>query len=176
MKKRLVPVLTLVFIAGMAIAADKKSPPSVRVIRAEGKTEEFLLNPTEVTIGKDATWVESDAPGTDLPDLEFAGSDGRSLSLDLEFDSSDTRENVYAKFISSLESLTLIDPNLQRPPLVKVVWAQNIAGLPSFGGVVQSMSTKYTMFLPDGTPVRASCSIKLKSASSVSSKKDRPCP
>ena len=58
MKKRLIPVLMLVFLAGMASAADKKSPaPSVRVIRTEGKAEEFLLNPTRVTTERTVTWV-----------------------------------------------------------------------------------------------------------------------
>jgi len=111
-------VLTLVFLAGMAIAADKKSsPPSVRVIRTEGKAEEFLLNPTGVTTERTVTWDKtSDAPSNgDDPVLAFTSSDGQSLSLDLEFDSFETRDNVYEKFIKSLETLTLVDVDLKRP-------------------------------------------------------------
>jgi len=43
--------------------------------------------------------------------------------------------------------------------------------LPDFEGVLESVSTKYTMFLPNGTPVRATCSCKFKEASRLSFKK-----
>jgi hypothetical protein len=169
MKKRLVSLTALVFIAALAVGADKKLP-SVKLVRAEGKPEEFQLNPTAVATERTATWeVSGRQPESDEPELEFTTADGKSLSLDLEFDTFDSKENVYSKFIQSLESLTLPDPALQRPPLVKVLWSAN--SLPTFSGVVQSMSTKYTMFMPDGTPVRATCSIKLKSASKLSYKK-----
>ena len=86
MKKRLVPVLMLVFLASMAIAADKKSsPPSVRVTRTEGKAEEFLLNPTGVTTERTVTWEKTSeaSSNSDDPVLAFTSSDGQSLSLDL---------------------------------------------------------------------------------------------
>ncbi|MCC2670092.1 MAG: Peptidoglycan-binding LysM, partial [Armatimonadetes bacterium] len=38
-----------------------------------------------------------------------------------------------------------------RPPFVKFVWGQNW----SFRAVIQSISQRFTLFLPDGTPVRA---------------------
>ena len=168
MKKRLVPVLMLVFLAGLAIAADKKSsPPSVRVIRTEGKVEEFLLNPTGVTTERTVTWDKSRNSSGDAPDLEFTSSDGQSLSLELEFDAFETKDNVYEKFIKSLETLTLVDPVLNRPPMVKVVWVPANTALPAFNGVVQSMATKYGLFLPDGTPTRATVTLKMKSASSA---------
>jgi hypothetical protein len=172
MKKRLLPVLTLIFIAGMAIAADKKSSSATKLVRTEGKVEEFLLNPTGVSTEQTATWDKATdtTSNSDDPVLEFTSADPKSLSLELEFDTLDSKENVYEKFIRSLENLTLIDSDLKRPPMVKVVWGQ-AGGLPAFGGVVSSVSTKYTMFLPDGVPVRATCSVKMKQASTVRVKK-----
>jgi hypothetical protein len=38
---------------------------------------------------------------------------------------------------------------------------------PEFVGVITSLTTKYTMFLRNGTPVRATCSIKMKQAEKV---------
>ena len=67
-----------------------------------------------------------------------------------------------------------IDPSLKRPPMVSVTFEPPNGGL-AFRGVVSSVSTKYTMFLPDGTPVRATASVKLKQASSASVGKN-PCP
>jgi hypothetical protein len=36
--------------------------------------------------------------------------------------------------------------------------------LPVFKGVVEQLTTKYTMFLPDGTPVRATVSLRMRQA------------
>jgi hypothetical protein len=40
--------------------------------------------------------------------------------------------------------------------------------LPEFQGVIESVSTNYTMFLPDGTPVRATCRVAIREASHLS--------
>jgi hypothetical protein len=58
--------------------------------------------------------------------------------------------------------------------MVQVVFVQN--KVPALTGVVSSVSTKYTMFLPDGTPTRCVATMKLKAASKVSTKKQEPCP
>src|SRR6266545_2892953 len=60
-----------------------------------------------------------------------------------------------------LESFMKIIPDLKRPPPCLFLWGQNF---PSFMGVIDSLSTKYTMFLPDGTPVRATVSVSMKQA------------
>ncbi len=67
-------MLTLVLIAGIAIAADKKSP-SAKLVRTEGKTEEFLLYPTEVTTERTAKWetAKDTTSNGDDPVLEFTG-------------------------------------------------------------------------------------------------------
>jgi hypothetical protein len=54
----------------------------------------------------------------------------------------------------------------KRPPKVGVKWGK----LPEFQGVIESVSTKYTMFLPDGTPVRATCHVTVREASHLSVK------
>jgi hypothetical protein len=44
-----------------------------------------------------------------------------------------------------------------RPPTILFIW-----GRFTFKGVVESLSQKYTMFLSDGTPVRAECALKIR--------------
>ena len=61
---------------------------------------------------------------------------------------------VYNKYIQPLDSLTAVDPALNAPPMVQVTFQPPNAS-PCLRGVVSSVSTKYTMFMPDGTPVRA---------------------
>ena len=55
--------------------------------------------------------------------------------------------------------------NDRRPHRCVVKWGSTV---PSFRCVIESVSTKYTMFTDDGTPVRATCTVKLKEADVVS--------
>ena len=55
----------------------------------------------------------------------------------------------------------------KRPAQVMITWG----GLPEFEGVIESIGAKYTMFLPSGTPVRATVTVKMKEANRLSFKK-----
>jgi hypothetical protein len=43
-------------------------------------------------------------------------------------------------------------------------------GAPAFQGVVESLSVKYTLFLPDGTPTRATVSLRMRQANRAMNK------
>jgi hypothetical protein len=96
------------------------------------------------------------------------------MSFELVFDTYEAGTNVHTGFVENLLTLALVqDPNgaedKKRPPKVAVKWAGG--KLPEFQGVIESVSTKYTMFLPDGTPVRASCLVTVREASHLAVKK-----
>ena len=57
---------------------------------------------------------------------------------------------------------------MRRPHHCVVSWGDR--GLPKFQCVIESLSTKYTMFSSDGKPLRATCTVKLKEATSVDKK------
>jgi Contractile injection system tube protein len=83
------------------------------------------------------------------------------------FDSFESGSDVHATFVASLMKLAMVqDPDgaeeRKRPP--KVAVRRGGAKLPDFEGVIESISTKYTMFLPDGTPVRATCRLAIREA------------
>jgi len=63
--------------------------------------------------------------------------------------------------------LMTVEPSSEQARSVLIIWG----GLPAFEGVIESVGTKYTMFLPNGTPVRATCTVKFKEASRLSFKK-----
>ena len=176
MEKRLVllVVSALVIGFGSVLVADKKSGPVVNLSVIEGKPEQFVLYPTSVTTDKSVSWNKSKSSQGDEPTLEFTDGTPKSLSVELMFDGFETRDNVREKYVVPLENLTLVDQSLERPRMVKVVWDGN--GLPEFKGVVESVSTKYTMFLPDGTPVRCTTNITMKAASGAKKAEDKPCP
>jgi hypothetical protein len=158
----------------------KPSPFKVTILSLDKKDDAHEVtaqyNPKEVQVDKAVAWSKKDDKNTvsDKPVLEFSGGQGRTMSLELLFDSYEKGGNVHALYISKLlEMATIIDPkgnaNTKRPHQVQVVWGDN--GLPEFKGVIESVSTKYTMFSKDGIPVRATCTVKLKEADGASFKK-----
>ena len=127
-----------------------------------------MYNPTELQIDKSVPWTKQATSKSDQPSLEFWSADGRVMSFELLFDGFAAGTNVHTAFIQNLVQLALVqDPSgpedKKRPPKVGVKW---VGGkLPDFQGVIESVSTNYTMFLPDGTPVRATCRVAIREAS-----------
>ncbi len=105
--------------------------------------------------------------------LEFTGAEGRSISLELLFDGVEDGRSV-ASQVDVLNKLAAVrdagstKENERRPHHCVVVWPNT---LPNFKCVIESLSTKYTMFAQDGKPLRATCTVKLKEAHGVERKK-----
>jgi contractile injection system tube protein len=172
MTKRRLAVLTAFLLIAVAAFAQKNATSMLKLLRLEGKQQTFLLEASEITTEASATWETSRQSEGDEPTLEFTSGSPKTLSVELFFDTLESKENVYDRNVRPLEELTVPDPNLKRPPMVSVTWSNN---LPAFQGVVESVSTKYTMFLPNGTPCRATCTLKMKAATKVTTKTS-PCP
>jgi Contractile injection system tube protein len=170
---RMLPVLFVCSIAAVVLADKKTASVVIKLVRLEGKgaADEVVFNPEEFSIDKSVTWKKGSDSSNDS--VEFVASEPEELSCELMFDGFETKENVYTKNIQPIESLIAVDQGLKRPPMVSVTMFG--ATLPQFRGVISSLNTKYTMFLADGTPVRATVNVKLKKASSASVGKN-PCP
>ncbi len=133
-----------------------------------------MFNPKELGVDKSVPWTKEKNSKGDQPDLEFSSAEGRSMSFELLFDTYEEGGNVHTKYVADLVKMAMVmEPegpeDKRRPPKVGVKWANG--ALPEFLGVVESVGTKYTMFLPDGTPCRATCTLKVKEASRLSFKK-----
>ena len=154
------------------MVTNEQPAPKFSIYSVEGPKIEVtaMYNPKELQVDKSVPWAKSPKSKADQPDLEFTSAEGRSMSFELMFDTYETGKNVHTEFVDNLIKLTLVQ-DLKRPPKVGVKWGSG--KLPEFQGVIESVSTKYTMFLPDGTPVRATCHVKIKEASSVAVKKSR---
>jgi nucleoid-associated protein YgaU len=117
-----------------------------------------LFNPKELTFSKSNTWNPRKTPKANAPDLEFGGGGAASLKMQLYFDTYAEKGDVRAKYLDHLHKWILVDPKLKekktdkgRPPEVRFDWAGKVV----FDGVISSYSERFTLFLPDGTPVRA---------------------
>ena len=151
------------------IALDTPAPPGKKDLTAQ-------YNPKELGVDKSVPWQKAPTSTGDQPEMQFTSAEGRSMSFELFFDTYEAGGNVHSDYVGPLLSLAMVmDPSptapeeKRRPPRVRILWGNG--ALPQFDGVVASVGTKYTMFLPDGTPVRATCSVKITEASSASFKK-----
>ena len=130
-------------------------------------------NPKELAIERSVPWTEHKAVKADKAYIEYACGDGRSMSLELFFDSYEGGGSVQTN-ISDLTRMSMVrDPSSTkeeylRPHRVVVAWGSSGADyMPAFRGVIESLSTKYTMFDPRGKPVRATCTVKIKEAANL---------
>jgi hypothetical protein len=122
------------------------------------------FNPSQITISKKNKWKGDQSTNFNAPFLRFAGGDNATYSLNLFFDSyadSENPEDVRG-YTNQLLALTLRGAGnamfklpYAYPPFVKFIWGKIVL----FAAIVQSVSITYTMFHPDGYPIRAKAKV-----------------
>ena len=123
-------------------------------------TYNVLFNPKEYSVQKSVQWEPHKAPGLDTPEQEFTSGNPALLSVELFFDSYEEKKDlnkVDGANPKAIYGLALRDPETHAPPLVMFSW-----GSFTFTGVVESLTLRYTMFLPDGKPCRAVANLQIK--------------
>jgi hypothetical protein len=126
----------------------------------EGDTDEIEVqfNPKDLQVDKSVSWTPSGAHDEN-PKVEFKEPQSSQLSTTLYFDTYETKDDVYEKYVRRLEKTVLMDRSLGRPPLVLFVWGKFV-----FKGVVDSLTQRYTMFLENGTRCRCEVQFRMRSA------------
>lgn len=117
---------------------------------------EVLFNPTQYSVEKSVEYGELSLPGMDTPVSQFVNGDAQSLSMDLLVDTYESGDDL-RDHIEQIERLVSVDGERHAPPICKFVW-----GDLRFTSVVESLKKEYTLFMPDGTPVRAQLSLSFK--------------
>jgi len=173
-------------------SSDPFSQPTAKLtigsLDESGVQVQAQYNPKELQVDQTVPWKKPDAAnqtGTqkssssdDPIALEFTGAEGRTMSVELLFDQYEEfgggRVVNVASQVAILETLARVrdpkssDEKMRRPHQCVVAWGGR--GLPSFKCVIESLSTKYTVFSSDGEPLRATCTVKLKEAHAVEKK------
>ena len=158
------------------IAPKQNSPQLVKAkliaYKGEAPDIELMFNPTEISLARSVKW-ESKAgsrSSTLLPKSNFSGVEPYKLTLkQLLFDTYETKESVMIAHINDIKKgVTTIEESNKdskiadakhdkRPPVYVFYWGQDY-----FHCVMTSLSYTLTMFLTDGTPVRAMVDIALQ--------------
>jgi hypothetical protein len=145
---------------------------------ASGGTKSYPVqfNPTELQFEKAAQIAEISIPGLDAPLQQFVRGQAEKLSLELLFDTTENGMGLNARSVTEetdrIFQLIRVDPERHAPPVVTFRW-KRIAGdalgpetadqkRDSFTGLVESVRQKFTLFSPEGIPLRATVAITLR--------------
>ncbi len=132
---------------------------------------ECHFNPADLTINKSNQWKPKSSTGSNVPDVTFGGGGARTLQMSLVFDTYEAKSDVREatdKVLALMDADPIKTPSgsQKRPPHVEFGWG----AFRSFRGVITQVSQKFTLFLPDGTPVRATLQVTLQEVPKAAAK------
>ena len=121
---------------------------------------DVMFNPDEYTVNRDINYAQTAIPGLSAPVLQFVSGNMQTLEMELFLDTYEehrigarvqnrAREDV-RRLTRAITDLMTIQPATHAPPLLTFTWASL-----SFNCVLARANQQFTMFMPDGTPVRA---------------------
>ena len=140
-----------------------------------GDPVEVDYAPAEMAFSKSMQFADVAVPGLELPLVQFIRGDAETLTLELFFDSTGEGTGggavAVTEKVAAFQKMVSIQGALHTPPLVIVSWGEDFPG-PAMGGyetpaqefkaVVLSVARRFTLFNPDGKPLRASVTVSLK--------------
>jgi hypothetical protein len=121
------------------------------------------FNPSQYAISKSNQWHATPIVGASLPSIQFGGGLARELTLELLFDATDTASGDVRSVTDQLFLMMEVTEQASgaghagRPPTVTFTWGPTV----TFKAVARRLDVNYTLFRPDGTPLRALCALML---------------
>ncbi|MBP0003722.1 MAG: hypothetical protein J7642_08380 [Cyanobacteria bacterium SBC] len=133
-------------------------------------TIQFMFNPAELTFDMNVEVVDN--PGTRSENTgksKTSFSNIKPITLTIKnivFDTYESGDSVVSKYINNFKRALEFAPITKRPPIYSFVWGDRIYLRRCF---IEKFTYNLTMFLPNGTPVRAKIdSLTLKEADELS--------
>jgi Contractile injection system tube protein len=127
----------------------------------QAKDIEFMFNPSELDFTRQIAWDRDlgNRGTTLLPKVNFSGVEPYSFTLqNLLFDTYEKKTSVLKDYIDNIKKGATARANAHsRPPVYILTWHDSY-----FHCVMTSLNYKLTLFLADGTPVKAIVNISLE--------------
>lgn len=132
---------------------------TIEIIKPAGEKFEVLFNPREYRLSKSNQFAEVGIPGLSAPPLQFGRGGARTLSMQLFFDTYTYHKSEDVQnYTEKVTSLLKVNEELHAPPICKFTWGKKL----QFVGVLERAQQSFKLFLPDGTPVRATVDVSFK--------------
>lgn len=120
-----------------------------------------MFNPEEYSLDVGNTFAEIGIPGLKTPPIQYVRGNSRMLKMELFFDSFERRSDV-RRSTNQITSLLNQNPATKAPPILLFSW-----GGFNFRCVLETVGQRFTMFIEDGTPVRATLSVSFREYEAV---------
>lgn len=125
----------------------------------QGKPYEVMINPDSIKWQRTIDYNEVQAPDSSSASQKYKSSPSDKMNFDIVIDCTGIVKPDRTKMkdeISELEKIVFTyNGQIHRPNFVKIQWGADI----EFNGVLVSFDTSYTLFSPDGSPLRAKISL-----------------
>jgi nucleoid-associated protein YgaU len=133
-----------------------------------GDEVEFKFNPTEYSIAKSARWhappVSQKSKAGSKP--YFASTEPQKLTMQVFFDQTEEEDGDVTDDVETLLDWTnptrdSLSKQKPEPPALRFIWGSN-TDLADHKFYLASVTAKYILFSPDGTPIRATADLSLQ--------------
>ncbi|MGQ4330378.1 CIS tube protein [Streptomyces hayashii] len=147
--------------------ASGPGPVSAALTKAEiidttsGDGFTVMFNPEELKLDQGNSYAEIGVPGLDAPPVQYIRGKARVLSMELFFDTYEAGTDVRTH-TGPIVRLLDKEPQSQAPPVLLFS-----LGSFQFRCVLVDANQRFTMFLRNGTPVRAMVSVRLHEFATV---------
>ena len=119
------------------------------------------FNPNEYTLTKQNKWTSKPKKGMNVGESDFGGGQPATLKLKLFFDTTESSDDVRLQ-TNKLWQMMMVNAQTTNskskkgePPQCRFQWGTGSY----FTAVIKQITQKFTMFLGDGTPVRATLDV-----------------
>jgi Contractile injection system tube protein/LysM domain len=123
-----------------------------------------LYNPNQYSFEKGIQLAEMGVPGLGAPIIQYVRGNARTLSMELFFDTYELGEDVRT-YTNELYALMNVESETHVPAICRFTWGPGKWGKrdeASFRCVIERVSGRFTLFLADGTPVRATLTVTFR--------------
>lgn len=125
----------------------------------KGKPYSVMINPDSIKWNRSIEYSEKNVPDSPWPSQKYKNTPSEKLSFDIVIDCTglvnDTRTDLMSEVNALKEIIYSYNGSKHRPNFVQVQWGKDI----TFQGVLTGFDTSYTLFRPDGSPLRAKLSL-----------------
>ncbi len=123
------------------------------------KPYSVMINPESIKRSRSVTYNEEQPSDTSSASQKYKNTPSEKLSFEIVLDCTGvvnlSRMNLTSE-IATLENIMYTyNGKIHRPNFVSIQWGKNF----NFKGVLTSFDTSYTLFKPNGTPLRAKLSL-----------------
>lgn len=123
------------------------------------------FNPTEYSLNKGVQIAEIAIPGIDSPILQFIRGQNEQLTMELFFDTTKEKNRGMGlkardvtDYTHQVYQLVKIQSKTHAPPRVQFIWGKKL----KFKAIVASVQQKFSLFNPEGVPLRATVSVTFR--------------